>query len=141
METYPRPPIHRMIGRGLTRRCPLCGGGSLFRHWVEPRSSCPRCQLKLDRGEADFFLGAYTLNFVAVQLVLVGYLLLTVSLTWPDVPWSMLLWVGGGVVVLTPIALYPVSRTLWLAIDLTMRPPTPADFPESGHNGGPGRVS
>lgn len=130
MDVYPHPPTTRMIGRGLALRCPLCGARGLFRRWVEPQPACPRCQLKLDRGEADFFLGAFTLNFVAVQLVLVGFLLVAVTVTWPHVPWLALLWVGVPLVVLTPVVLYPVSRLVWLAIDLTMRPPTPRDFPE-----------
>jgi uncharacterized protein (DUF983 family) len=141
MDSYPRPPIPRMLLRGATRRCPLCGGGRLFRRWAEPRASCPRCQLKLDRGERDFFLGAYTLNFIAVHLVLIAFLLVFVTLTWPDVPWTGLVWGGIALVVLTPLAFYPISRTLWLAIDLAMRPPTPADFPEPGNEPEGGRVS
>lgn len=130
-----------MAGRALRRRCPLCGGRGLFRGWVEPRRSCPRCQLKLDRGEGDFFLGAYTLNFIATELILVGFLVLGVVLTWPDVPWSALLWVGAPLMVLAPIALYPVSRLLWLAFDLAIRPPTPLDFPEPGTDHERARVS
>lgn len=34
--------------------------------------------------------------------------------------------VVGAVVV--PVAMYPVSYTLWQAIDLAMRPPEPDDF-------------
>lgn len=130
-----------MIGRALLRRCPLCGGDGLFERWVEPKDSCPRCQLKLNRGEGDFFLGAYTLNFVAVELVLSAFLLLTVVATWPTVPWEALLWVGAPLVVLAPIVFYPVSRMLWLAVDLSMRPPTPLDFPEPGVDHGRARVS
>ncbi len=141
MDVYPHPPAPRMIARGLLRRCPLCGGRGLFRHWVEARDACPRCQLKLNRGEADFFLGAYTFNFLAVELLLVGFLLLAVLLTWPDVPWRALLWIGVPLVVLTPIVFYPVSRTLWLAVDLTLRPPTPLDFPEPGNDDTGHRVS
>jgi uncharacterized protein (DUF983 family) len=141
MDVYPHPPTTRMIGRGLRRRCPLCGAGGLFRAWVKPLPSCPRCQLKLDRGEGDFFLGSYTLNFVAVQLLLVGFLLGSVMATWPAVPWRTLLWVGAALVVLAPIAFYPSSRTVWLAIDLTMRPPTPRDFPARDGEEPGGRVS
>lgn len=121
-----------MLGRAVRRRCPLCGAAGLFNGWVSPRDSCPRCQLKLDRGEGDFFLGAYVLNFIAAELLLVGFLLLAVLLTWPDVPWDLLLWVGAPLMVLGPIVFYPFSRTLWLALDLGMRPPGPYDFPEPG---------
>lgn len=141
LQEYPRPPLGRMIGRGLRRRCALCGAGDLFTRWVEPRKSCPRCQLKLDRGEEDFFLGAFTLNFIAAELLAGTFLLAAVAFSWPDVPWDLLLWVGAPLVVLGPILFYPVSRTLWLAFDLAMRPPRRDDFPEPDTDGGRPRVS
>ena len=122
LDEYPRPPVARMLGRGVRRRCPLCGSGDLFLGWVEPRPSCPRCQLKLNRGEGDFFLGAYTLNFVVAELLLGLFLALGLWATWPDVPWDMLLWVGAPLMVLGPVLFYPFSRTIWLALDLAMRP-------------------
>jgi uncharacterized protein (DUF983 family) len=141
LQEYPHPPLRRMLARAVRRRCPLCGGGGLFRRWVEPRPACPRCQLKLDRGESDFFLGAYTINFIAAELLLAGFLLLTVWLSWPAVPWELLLWVGAPLMVAGPILFYPVSRMLWLAFDLAMRPPGPADFPEPDYEDGRTRVS
>jgi len=121
-----------MLARAVRRRCPLCDAGDLYRRWLEPRGACPRCQLKLDRGEADFFLGGFTLNFIAVELLIVGFLLGSVLVTWPAVPWDALVWIAAPIVVVAPIVLYPVTRTIWLAIDLAMRPPGPADFPEPG---------
>lgn len=141
MDEYPRPPATRMLARAVRRRCPLCGGSSLFDGWVEPKDACPRCQLKLNRGEDDFFLGAYTLNFIGVELLLAAFLLLAVVVTWPDIPWTGLLWVGAPLMVLAPIVFYPVTRLVWLAIDLVMRPPGPMDFPEPGIDHDRPRVS
>ena len=141
MDEYPRSAAPRLIGRALRRRCPLCGGSDLFTGWIEPKDACPRCQLKLNRGEGDFFLGAYTLNFIAAELLLGLFLLLGVMLSWPDVPWDLLLWVGAPLMVLGPVLFYPVSRTLWLAVDLAMRPPGPDDFPEPGVDHDRARVS
>jgi uncharacterized protein (DUF983 family) len=132
LDEYPHPSLPRMLARAARRRCPLCGGAGLFDHWVEPRDACPRCQLRLDRGEGDFFLGAYTLNFIASELLLALFLLLAVVATWPAVPWDALLWVGAPLMVLGPVLFYPVARTVWLAVDLAMRPPGPMDFPEPG---------
>jgi uncharacterized protein (DUF983 family) len=141
LQEYPRPPLSRMLGRALRRRCPLCGGGGLFRGWVEPRPACPRCQLKLNRGEGDFFVGAYTVNFIATELLLAAFLLVGVLIRWPEVPWDLLLWVGAPLMVLGPVLSYPISRTVWLALDLTLRPPGPTDFPEPGHDHDRARVS
>jgi hypothetical protein len=38
---------------------------------------------------------------------------------WPDS--APALWTGGIMVVLSPILFFPFSRTIWLAIDLTLR--------------------
>ncbi len=140
-DEYPRPSVPRMLGRAVRRRCPLCGAGGLYQRWVEPRDACPRCQLVLDRGEGDFFLGGYTLNFIAMELLIVGFLVAAVFLTWPDVPWDGLLWTAAPLVVLAPIVLYPVTRTVWLAVDLAMRPPVPTDFREPGSDHDRPRVS
>lgn len=118
----------RGIRRGIRRRCPACGERDLFRGWLEPRPSCPRCGLRLERGESDFFLGGFTINFIVVELVLAAFLAAAVILTWPAVPWDWLLWIGAPLMVLAPIAFFPFSRTIWLALDLAMRPPRPEDF-------------
>lgn len=106
----------------------MCGGGSLFVSWLEPRPACPRCGLRLDRGEGDHFLGAYAVNFVTAESLLAFFLLIVAVVTWPDVPWDLLLYGGLALMVIAPIAFFPVSRTLWLALDLTFRDPTPDDF-------------
>ena len=82
----------------------------------------------MDRGESDFFLGGFTLNFIVAELVLAVFLALMVALTWPAVPWDALLWTGAPLMVLAPIVFFPFSRTIWLALDLAMRPPRPHDF-------------
>ena len=130
--------LARGLGRGARRRCPACGSGGLFRRWLEPRPRCPGCGLRLDRGERDFFLGGFTLNFIVVELVLAAFLAVAVLLTWPEVPWEWLLRIGAPLVILAPILFFPFSRTLWLAFDLAMRPPRAEDY---GEEGGPRGVS
>lgn len=127
------------LARGIRRRCPLCGEAGVFRTWLETRDACPGCGLRMDRGEADFFLGGFTLNFIVAELILSFFIALAVVLTWPAVPWTVLLWVGAPLMVLSPIAFYPFSRTIWLALDLGMRPPTDDDFQPAAR--GSARVS
>jgi uncharacterized protein (DUF983 family) len=54
----------QIIQRGLTNRCPNCGGKTLFRAGkpLELNHECPQCGLKLER-EEGFFLGAMALNY------------------------------------------------------------------------------
>lgn len=128
MEIIQHPPVLRMIARGARRRCPYCGGGRLFSGYLDIKPACPTCGLKLDRGEGDFFLGAYAVNFVTAELLLALLLAGFVALTWPDTPWTTLLYSGLALMIVAPIAFFPFSRTIWLAIDLSMREATVSDF-------------
>jgi uncharacterized protein (DUF983 family) len=102
-----------------------------MRSWFAIRERCERCGLRFERGqdeEHDYWFGAYTLNFIATEVVFAVALLLALLVTWPNPPWTLVLYGGGLLMVLTPIALYPVSKALWLALDLAARPVQPEDF-------------
>ena len=124
----PRPSALRMLGRGLLRRCPNCGARDLFQSWFAMRPRCPACGLRLDRGETDFWIGAWMLNVVGVLVAFTALLALGVTLLWPDVPWDAVLWIAVAGMIALPLLLFPVSRTLWLAIDLVLQPQRPSDF-------------
>lgn len=83
---------------------------------------CPNCSLPLDRGESDYFYGAYLLNFVAAELVAIGLFVIALLITWPNPPWNALLYGTAAVAVIAPLALYPTTKALWLALDLAFRP-------------------
>ncbi len=106
----------------------------MFTRWVRIRSTCPKCSLKLDRGESDYFIGAFVVNFVTAELIVVLGAFLVVFVTWPDVPWSGLKWGLIALMVPLPIFFYPFAKTLWLAIDLTFRPLTWNDLDGHGEN-------
>ena len=113
-----------ILGRALLLRCPNCGARGILASWFQLRERCPRCGLVLDRGESDYFLGAYLVNLVAVELVVTALLVAAGIATWPRVPWTALTW--GGVVLATvaAIACYPLTKVLWLAFDIVLRPVT-----------------
>lgn len=117
----------RRIARGLTGRCPRCGGRDLFTSWFAMRDRCPTCALRLDRGEHDFWIGAWMLNLVGVETAFALLLLAGAVAVWPDVSWRALTWIGVAGMVALPLLLFPVSRTLWLAIDLVFQPDRPGD--------------
>ncbi len=111
----------RALARAARLRCPRCGGGGLFASWTRLRQRCGGCGLLLDRGEEDHFLGAYVLNLVVAEAVPAAVLLAGIALSWPAVPWGMLTAAAVALAVLCPIAFFPHSRTLWLALDTTFR--------------------
>lgn len=111
----------KLVGRGLMRRCPVCGSGHLFRLWFAMRTACPGCGLVFRRAPGQW-LGSWFLNIVLVQVVLVVGISGLVAATWP----ARLSWLAIGAVVVVaimiPLLTFPFSRTLWMAIDLIMRP-------------------
>ena len=129
----PEPPdapaalsTRRMLARGLLRRCPLCGGGGLFRRWFTIVERCPRCAFRFERIEGHW-LGALGMNtivsFAAVMVAVVA----AFALTYESGSTTLAVAVIVGVAVVVPLAFYPVSKTLWSAIDLAMRPLEPDD--------------
>ena len=96
--------------------------------------ACPGCHLKTDRGEHDYFLGTYVVNFVTAELLICAGALAGILLTWPDVPWNALKWTLMAMVVPLPLLFYPWAKTLWLAIDLHFRPVTLNDLEGHGEN-------
>ena len=117
-----------LLARGAGRRCPMCGAGDLFPSWFTMRARCPACGLKLDRGEHDFWAGAWMLNLVGAETLFALLLVAGVLAVWPDVPWRALTWIGVTGMLALPLLLYPVSRTLWLAIDLSFQPARESDY-------------
>lgn len=120
--------------RGISRRCPNCGTRGLFTRWVVMRKHCPGCHLTLNRNENDYFLGSYVINFVAAEFVIAISSLGLVLYTWPDVPWTAIKWGLVLLMIPVPILFYPFAKTIWLAIDLSLRPPIWADFAGHGEN-------
>ena len=114
----------RILWRGFRLRCPHCGGGGILDGWFKLKHQCPTCGLVLDRGESDYFLGAYLVNLVAVELILTGIMVVIGIATAPDVPWTLLTWGGVVFAVVAAIGCYPLTKVLWLAFDVILRPVT-----------------
>jgi uncharacterized protein (DUF983 family) len=117
-----RPSAPTMIVRAMLRRCPNCGGRGIFAGYTTLRERCPQCGLRLQRGESDYFIGAYLLNLVAVELLFAGVLGAIVIATYPHTPWVLIQWGGLGLMLAGAVLCYPFAKALWLAADLIFRP-------------------
>lgn len=118
----------RMLGRALRLRCPNCGVGRMFRRWVHMLPHCSNCAFRFDRGESDYFIGAYTINLIVAELMIVIAFVIAMVVTWPDVPWNLIKWGLIGFMIPFPLFTYPFSKALWVAVDLIFRPADPSDF-------------
>ena len=114
----------RLLWRGVRLQCPNCGSGEILHGWLALQRSGPRCGLVVDRAESDYFLGAYLLNLVAVGLVL-NAVLTTIGLAAaPNVPWGLLTNGGAAFTAVAAIGCDPLTRVLWLAFEVILRPVT-----------------
>lgn len=97
--------------------------------WFRVRDSCPACGLRTQRNEeADYWVGGWLVNFIIAELIVAVAIVTLVWILWPDVPWNAILWITAAAAVVGPLLTWPVSRTLWLGIDLAFRPAEEHDF-------------
>lgn len=112
----------RTLGRGLLARCPRCGSGGLFQRYFTMVDRCPRCGHEFERDEG-YWVGAMIVNTAFAILMFLAIVVGGVLVTWPSVPWNVLLVASVIAMAVIPVALYPVSKTVWVALDLLVRPP------------------
>ena len=120
-----------MVWRGVLRRCPNCGNRrAFFTRWFVRRERCAGCGVRWERNYEGFMLGAMAISFITTG----GSLLITmgigVTITYPNVALVPVLASTVLVTVLVGVGGYPISYTLWQAIDLYLRPLTEDDGEE-----------
>jgi Protein of unknown function (DUF983) len=87
---------------------------------------CPRCDLRFERIEGHW-LGAIGMGTILVVLLLFVVLGVGFIATYPEPPVLSLTVIGLVVALGIPLLLFPVTRTLWTAIDILMRPLAPEE--------------
>ena len=109
--------------RALGRRCPYCGSPGIFDGYFGLRERCPRCGVRFER-EEGYFLGAYALNLIVAEFLGLGLALLLIFKT--DARYLPLISqeiIAVALAIAFPVALYPFSRTVWIAMDIIFHPP------------------
>ncbi len=128
------PSKGQALWRGATKRCARCGERKLFRRWVSMVERCPRCGHHFERGDG-FWLGSITVNmaftFATFLLVFAGGMVAT----WPDVPWTLLLILTLTLNALFPVLFHPLSRTLWVGMEMAARPLEPREVVDAAAYG------
>ncbi|HLG00778.1 MAG TPA: DUF983 domain-containing protein [Acidimicrobiia bacterium] len=99
----------------------MCGSRGLFRRWFSMVERCPRCGFRFER-EAGHWVGSLGLNTVISFGALLVTIVTGVALTAPDVAVGPVTAVGVAVAVVLPVLIFPLTRTLWAAVDIMMRP-------------------
>ena len=116
------------MARAVRGRCPHCGGSKILTGWATVRPRCDVCGFRYERSDDGYFVGAMFANLLVSEgLFAVGFLA-ALLITWPDVPWDAIMYGGAAIMVLMPALLYPFSKIMWLAIDVSVRPVTPGEL-------------
>lgn len=121
-----------MVWRGLRRRCPRCGGEA-FETWFRVKHHCDRCGLIFER-EEGYWVGAVIINTTVTFGAFIVVFSSLVVATWPDVPWPAVMGVTIAVNVVIPIAFYPISMAVWLALELSWHPLEPEELERAEQN-------
>lgn len=103
----------QIVGRGLTHRCPNCGGRTLFQQGTLFRVNpeCPACGLKIERDEG-FFLGSLSLNY---GFTIIVFLTPIFILAYRGVlPAETAAIIGGIGAIAVPLLIYRSTRSWWL---------------------------
>jgi uncharacterized protein (DUF983 family) len=117
--------------RGLSRaarlRCPHCGQGFVLTRFGAVRPRCAGCGLRFERTDDSYFSGAMTFGFLLGGFIFAFTFLIILVTTWPNPPWDALQYAPVGMALLMALVV-PVSRVLWLTVDVLMRPVVPEEL-------------
>ena len=107
----------RLLWRGATKRCARCGSGHLFKRWFTMVPDCPGCGLHFER-EHGYFTGAIAVNTIVIGGLFAVIFVAVLIATAPDIPVVPLLAVVVPLMAIGPLAFYPFSKTIWVAVDM-----------------------
>lgn len=112
-----------MLVRGMLRRCPWCGDRhAYFTGWFSKDDACQACGLAWRRDDVGFELGAVVIATIVTFTAIIAAVGIGLVVTAPEFATVPVIAVAVAIAVVVPIVIYPVSYTVWQAIDLIMRP-------------------
>jgi uncharacterized protein (DUF983 family) len=134
VQPIAEPPSRpKLLARGFTRRCAWCGDRrAYFTGWFQRQERCHACGHAYRRGDDAFELGAITANIIMTFGSILIAILVLVAATLPDVPTFGIVLAAGAIALVGPALFYPLSFTVWQAVDLWMRRPTDAELRGEG---------
>ena len=118
-----------LVRRGLMRRCPHCSTGGIFDGWFKLKDRCPTCAYPFER-EEGYWVSAIIVNTAVIEGLFLIVFIAVVLATAPNVEWMLLLVIAVVMNLLFPIFFYPMSKTVWMGIDLYFHPLEAGDLPQ-----------
>lgn len=117
-----------VMRRAIRLRCPVCGRGRLFRR-MTMLERCAHCGFHFER-EVGYFTNSAVINYAVASLPIV---LIVAPLAYLR-PHAIALEIGIGFLfaIALPILCFRHVRSLWLAVDVLVRPPVAVEFDPPG---------
>ena len=126
------PKLTILLWRGARCRCPQCGQGRLFKHWLAMHEHCGPCGLRYLRDQGDLWGYIIVLDRLAFILPLIA--MLYFRLYNPHSIWFVIFAVG---LLVTLFATTPHRNGICLGVDYFIRRKW-GDLSEDGDSGPPG---
>lgn len=105
-------------------RCPNCRHGWVLASFTRVRERCAHCHFRYERSDENYFQGALFFHFMMGGFSFAASLLAFLMISWPTVPWTALTYGTPVLLLLWMVVLYPVSKVVWLTVDVMLRPVT-----------------
>ncbi len=116
----------QILLRGVRGACAVCGKWRLTKNWLTVSDKCERCEFPIERKEGHF-VGAVGVNtMVTFSVALIG-VLLSLLVSGEEYSPTRVTIILGVIVGSFGVFFYPISRTLWSAMDLVMVPLEPGE--------------
>ncbi|MEO5816741.1 MAG: DUF983 domain-containing protein [Gemmatimonadaceae bacterium] len=117
-----------LASRALRLRCPNCGKGRVLSGFNTVHHHCSECGFRFSRSDDDYFSGAMFFGMMIGETLAILGIGAAIWITYPSIPWNFLQYAIPVVLLAVMIALFPVSRVVWLAIDVMLRPVEPSEI-------------
>ena len=104
----------------------MCGTKPIFDGYFTLRARCPGCNFSFER-EEGYWVGALIANIAVAELLFAVLFVGGIAVTYPDVPWTQLGIASILAMIALPILFYPLSKMVWLWLDLAFMHPIGAD--------------
>jgi uncharacterized protein (DUF983 family) len=108
----------KLLKRGVLLQCPYCGEGHIIKYPFWIKDCCPKCGYRF-APETGYFVGGYAINLVVVEVFALA--IIVIILLRSNLSLYQQEALGIGAAILLPIAFFPWSRTIWMALDLTIQ--------------------
>jgi uncharacterized protein (DUF983 family) len=115
LQLQPTPNVTRrqLLMRGLRCQCPNCGQAKLFKTRLRIHRYCPKCGIRIERGDG-YYLGPLCINYAVAVFTFVFPALLLGFFGYIAIKLALLIAVTGAL--LLPVLLYRFSWSCWLMI-------------------------